>query len=248
MPFGKKRSRLNIEKLRDKSDMKKLVFLSVALVTVMLLSCGGGGRQKAEFQEDTVDVNDLIRDHTLYGLCSGVPSESKLKVVTDNGDTLLLDVTPARSANKMFGSVRPGDRLALMTNKAMNEANEVINLNYLLGDWVMPDPLDGSDEVGIRIKEGGVAESIEMTNITYRTWRIFNGKLEITSIREGGTESEETNYFDILKLSQDTLVYRTVDKPQDEMETLEYTRWKEKPAPDLHGLKLEEHQDEFMKM
>ena len=248
MPFGKKRSRLNIEKLRDKSDMKKLVFLSVALVTVMLLSCGGGGRQKAEFQEDTVDVNDLIRDHTLYGLCSGVPSESKLKVVTDNGDTLLLDVTPARSANKMFGSVRPGDRLALMTNKAMNEANEVINLNYLLGDWVMPDPLDGSDEVGIRIKEGGVAESIEMTNITYRTWRIFNGKLEITSIREGGTESEETNYFDILKLSQDTLVYRTVDKPQDEMETLEYTRWKEKPVPDLHGLKLEEHQDEFMKM
>ena len=248
MPFGKKRSRLNIEKLRDKSDMKKLVFLRVALVTVMLLSCGGGGRQKAEFQEDTVDVNDLIRDHTLYGLCSGVPSESKLKVVTDNGDTLLLDVTPARSANKMFGSVRPGDRLALMTNKAMNEANEVINLNYLLGDWVMPDPLDGSDEVGIRIKEGGVAESIEMTNITYRTWRIFNGKLEITSIREGGTESEETNYFDIIKLSQDTLVYRTVDKPQDEMETLEYTRWKEKPAPDLHGLKLEDHQDEFMKM
>jgi hypothetical protein len=112
----------------------------------------------------------------------------------------------------------------------------------------MPDPLDGSDEIGIRIKEGGVAESIEMTNITYRTWRIFNGKLEITSIREGGGEGEETNYFDILKLSQDTLIYRTINKPQDEIETFEYSRWKEKPTPDLHGLKLEEHQDEFMKM
>ena len=228
--------------------MKKLVFISVAVVAVMLLSCGGGGRQQAEFQEDTVDVNDLIRDHTVYGLCGGVPSESKLKVVTDNGDTLLLDVTPAIKDHKMFGSVRPGDRLALMINKEQTAANEVINLNYLLGDWVMPDPLDGSDEVGIRIKEGGVAESIEMTNITYRTWRIFNGKLEITSIREGGTEAEETNFFDILKLSQDTLVYRTIGKPQDETETMEYTRWKEKPKPDLHGLKLEEHQDEFMKM
>ena len=227
--------------------MKKLVFLGVAVAAVMLLSCGGG-RNQAEREKDSVDVNDLIRDHTLYGLCGGVPSASKLKVVTDNGDTLTLDVTLAKSDGRMFGYVRPGDRLALMVNKDQTAATQVINLNYLLGDWVMPDPLDGSDEVGIRIKEGGVAESIEMTNITYRTWRIFNGKLQITSIREGGTESEETNYYDILKLSQDTLVYRTIDKPQDETETFEYTRWKEKVAPNLHGLKLEEHQDEYMKL
>ena len=229
-------------------DMKKLLFLSVALAAVMFLSCGGGGRNHAEREEDSVDVNDLIRDHTVYGLCGGVPSATQLKVVTDNGDTLLLDVMQAKSDGKMFGAVRPGDRLALMTNKDQTEATEIINLNYLLGDWVMPDPLDGSDEVGIRIKDGGVAESIEMTNITYRTWRIFNGKLEITSIREGGTESEETNFYDILKLTQDTLIYRTIGKPQDETETLEYTRWKEKAAPDLHGLKLEEHQDEYMKL
>jgi len=228
--------------------MKKLVFLSVALATVMLLSCGGGGSHQAEREEDTVDVNDLIRDHTLYGLCGAILSASHLMVVADNGDTLTLDITPAQNNRKMLGTVRIGDRLAIMTNKSQTEATEVININYLLGDWVMPDPLDGSDEIGIRIKEGGVAESIEMTNITYRTWRIFNGRLEITSIREGGGQSEETNYYDILKLSQDTLIYKTIDKPQDEEETLEYTRWKEKPVPDLHGLKLEEHQDEFMKM
>ena len=228
--------------------MKKLVFLSVALATVMLLSCGGGSRHQAEREEDTVDVNDLIRDHTLYGLCGAIPSTSQLKVITDVGDTLTLDITPALENRKMLGSVKVGDRLAVMTNKNQTMATEVININLLLGNWVMPDPLDGSDEIGIRIKEGGVAESIEMTNITYRTWRIFNGKLEITSIREGGGEAEETNYFEILKLSQDTLVYRAIDKPQDEIETFEYSRWKEKPVPDLHGLKLEEHQDEFMKM
>lgn len=228
--------------------MKKLVFLSVAIAAVMLLSCGGGGRHQAEREEDTVDVNDLIRDHTLYGLCGGIPSTSHLLVVTDNGDTLTLDITRAQMDRKMLGAVRVGDRLAVMTNKKKTEATEVININLLLGDWVMPDPLDGSDEIGIRIKEGGVAESIEMTNITYRTWRIFNGKLEITSIRESSGEGEETNYYDILKLSQDTLVYKTIGKPQDEEETLEYSRWREKPAPDLHGLKLEEHQDEFMKM
>ena len=227
--------------------MKKLVFLSVAMAAMMMLSCGGNSHQ-AEREEDTVDVNDLIRDHTLYGLCGGIPSASVLKVITDSGDTLTLNVTRAQSDHKMLGSIKVGDRLAVMTNKNQTEATEVININLLLGDWVMPDPLDGSDEIGIRIKEGGVAESIEMTNITYRTWRIFNGQLEITSIREGGGQTEETNFFEILKLSHDTLVYKTIGKPQDEEETLEYTRWKEKPVPDLHGLKLEEHQDEYMKL
>ncbi|WP_084162897.1 lipocalin family protein [Prevotella sp. RM4] len=228
--------------------MKKLVFLSVAIAAVMLLSCGGSGRFQAEREEDTVDVNDLIRDHTLYGLCGAIPSTSLLKLITDTGDTLTVDITRAREEHKLLGSFRVGDRLALMTNKKQTEATEVININLLLGDWVMPDPLDGSDEIGIRIKEGGVAESIEMTNITYRTWRIFNGKLEITSIREGGGESEETNYFEILKLTGDTLIYKTIGKPQDEEETMEYSRWREKVQPDLHGLKLEEHQDEYMKL
>lgn len=228
--------------------MKKLVFLSVAMAAMMMLSCGGSNSHQAEREEDTVDAYDQIRDHTLYGLCGAIPSNSQLKVITDTGDTLALDITRAIENRKMLGSIRVGDRLAVMTNKNQTEATEVININLLLGDWVMPDPLDGSDEIGIRIKEGGVAESIEMTNITYRTWRIFNGKLEITSIREGGGEAEETNYFDILKLSSDTLVYKTIGKPQDEEETLEYSRWREKPEPDLHGLKLEEHQDEFMKM
>jgi hypothetical protein len=228
--------------------MKKLVILSVAMAAMMMLSCGGSNSHQAEREEDTVDAYDQIRDHTLYGLCGAIPSTSQLKVITDTGDTLALDITRAIENRKMLGSIRVGDRLAVMTNKNQTEATEVININLLLGDWVMPDPLDGSDEIGIRIKEGGVAESIEMTNITYRTWRIFNGKLEITSIREGGGEAEETNYFDILKLSSDTLVYKTIGKPQDEEETLEYSRWREKPEPDLHGLKLEEHQDEFMKM
>ena len=227
--------------------MKKLVFLSVAMAAMMMLSCGGRSHQ-AEREEDTVDVNDLIRDHTLYGLCAAIPSTSQLKVITDVGDTVTLDLTWALENRKMLGSVRVGDRLAVMTNKNQTEATEVININLLLGNWVMPDPLDGSDEVGIRLKEGGVAESIEMTNITYRTWRIFNGKLEITSIREGGEQAEETNYFEILKLSADTLVYKTIDKPQDEEETFEYSRWREKEQPDLHGLKLEDQQDDYMKL
>ena len=97
--------------------MKKLVFLSVAMAAVMIMSCGGMSRQQAEREEDTIDAYDQVRDHTLYGLCGGVVSASHLKVITDNGDTLTLNVSRAKGAQQIFGSVKPGDRLAIMTNK-----------------------------------------------------------------------------------------------------------------------------------
>lgn len=190
----------------------------------------------------------MPRDHTIYGLCGNGSSMNTLEVLTDNGDTLLLSMAPALEANKVFGGLEVGDRVAVMANAKRTEATEIINLNSLLGDWVMPDPIDGSDEVGIRIKEGGVAESIEMTNIYYRTWKIYDGKLEILSVREGGGDAEETNLYEILILGSDTLAYKTVGKSRDEEETFEYNRWKEKKKVDLRGLKLEDHNDEFMKM
>ena len=112
----------------------------------------------------------------------------------------------------------------------------------------MPDPIDGSAEVGIRIKEGGIAESIEMTNILYRTWKIVNGKLEILSVREGGGDQEELNLYEILTLGPDTLSYKTIDKASDEEETFEYTRYKDNKKTDLRGLQLEDTQDEFNKI
>lgn len=230
--------------------MKKLVYLGMFIAGVVAMgSCGGGKQPQPVAEEDTTSVEDVIpRDQTIYGLCGDGTAMNTLELLTDNGDTLNLSLTNANEAGKVFGGLQTGDRLAVLANKSRTEATIVINLNTLLGDWVMPDPIDGSSEVGIRIKEGGVAESIEMTNIIYRTWKIYNGKLEIISIREGGENEEELNLYDILTLDADTLAYKTIGKNRDEEETFEYSRWKEKPQVDLHGLQLEEHNDEFMKM
>ena len=112
----------------------------------------------------------------------------------------------------------------------------------------MPNPIDGSSEVGIRIKEGGIAESIDQSSIIYKTWKIFNGKLEILSQRDGGGDEEELNLYELVKLGPDSLVYKTMNKPREEMETFEYSRWKPKPKVDLHGLELEDTGDEFNKI
>ena len=229
--------------------MKKLVILSVAMTTVMLLSCGGKQQSQVEETQDSINIEDIVpRDHTIYGVCTDGTAMNTLEMVTDNGDTLLLSLTTAQEVGKVFGGLQVSDRVAVVADNAKKEAKLVINLNTLMGDWVMPDPIDGSSEIGIRIKEGGVAESIDQSVIVYRTWKIFNGELEIELMREGGGDEEEQNRYEILTLGPDTLAYRTLGKPRDETETFEYSRWKPKPKVDLHGQELEETNDEFNKI
>ena len=231
--------------------MKKFVFVGVMTAVMFSLgSCGGGKQQQQEeVSQDTTRVEDLgIMDRTIYGICTDGTAMNTLEMITDNGDTLTLSLTRAQESGKVLGGLQAADRVAVVANKAKTEAELVVNLNTLMGDWVMPDPIDGSSEIGIRIKEGGVAESIDQSTIIYRTWKIFNGNLDILLVREGGGDQEEENRYEILTLGPDTLVYRTVGKPHDETETFEYSRWKPKPKADLHGLELEETNDEFNKI
>lgn len=232
-------------------EMKKIVlFVMTAAVMLLSGSCGGGGNQpQAEAEPDSTTSEFTIpTDQTIYGICTDGTAMNTLEIITDSGDTLSLSLTNAQTSGKVFGGLQVADRVAVIANKAKTEAALVINLNTLMGDWVMPDPIDGSAEIGIRIKEGGVAESIDQSVIVYRTWKIFNGDLEILLVREGGGDEEEENRYEILTLGPDTLAYRTIGKPRDETETFEYSRWKPKPKVDLHGLELEETNDEFNKI
>ena len=227
--------------------MKKFLFFMAAASMTIMMSCGGKGGQQvvASQQEDTAAINSIPRDKTLYGLCGEGTAMNTLQLLRDNGDTLVLSITNAMEAGQVFGGLQVGDRIAVYANDNNSEAIIVINQNALLGDWVMPNPIDGSSEVGIRIKEGGVAESIDQSSIIYKTWKLFNGRLEILSQRDGGGDEEELNLYEIVKLGADSLVYRTLNKPREEMETFEYSRWKEPEQMDLHGLQLEDAADEF---
>ena len=69
-----------------------------------------------------------------------------LQLITDTGDTLQLDLTAARDNDQVFGGLQVGDRMAVIANDERTEAVMVINQVALLGNWVMPNPIDGSDE------------------------------------------------------------------------------------------------------
>ena len=208
------------------ANRTSLWLLATVFASLTILGCGGKKNQQDAPSEEEIEETQvwLNQDSTIYGLCGDGSAMNTLQLITDTGDTLNLSVAEAKDQNHVLGGYSVGDRMAVLTDRNRTMATLVINQSELLGNWVMPNPLDGSNETGISIREGGIAESIEQSIIIYRTWRIINGLLEIVSIREGGGEEEETNVYEILSLGNDSLVYKTVGKPREEEETFEYSR------------------------
>ena len=200
--------------------MKRIELFAVAAAALLTVQgCGNKGQQQqVVYDEEPTAYSPINRDSTVYGLCAEGSAMNTLQLFTDNGDTLNLNLMEARDNGMVMGGYSVGDRMAVVTDEQRNSAVLVINMSALLGDWVMPNPLDGSSEVGISIKEGGIVEGIEQSYVIYRTWKIFNGKLELVSMREGGAGEEEINLYDIVSLTPDSLVFK------DEEDVFEYGR------------------------
>ena len=221
--------------------MKRFSWIVLTIVAVVMTICSCGGKtQPVPFDNgDSTDMSAL-QDPTIYGICGEGSAMNTMQVVTDLGDTIQLDITYARENNKVFGGLQAGDRMAVVPNAKKTEALIVINQAALLGNWVMPNPLDGSDEVGFRIKEGGIVEGIEQSTLTYKTWRLIRGKLELVAVREGGGEDEEIGLYDIVTLAPDSLILKEGD------DLYEYGRQQmKKPDSDI---KLEEASEDDYKI
>jgi len=201
--------------------MRKVLYLGIAaLAAAIVMSCGKKTeRPDNDDLRDSTDIPQAVLP-TVYGIVASTSSGDTLKLIIDNGDTLTINIAKAREEQRFMGKIIEGDRMILQTNEQMTIAESVINQNMLLGDWVMPDPIDGSSEIGISIKEGGIVEGIDQSAITYRTWKIVDGQIEIVSIRDGGGQEEETNYYNIVKLTEDSLTF------SNDEDSYEYSRQK----------------------
>ena len=195
--------------------MKKLFFPVIFLA--LMVSCKDTPKQQASQESDELEVEYAFRDSTIYGFCGEGSAMNTLQIITDTGDTITVSVTKARDRNKVLGGYAVGDEIAVLVNKDSTEASLVINKSVLHGDWIMPNPIDGSSETGIKILPGGLAESIDQSSIIYKSWRIFNGLLQIQATREDGIDMEEYLMYNIIKLTSDSLVI------SDEDDTYEYT-------------------------
>ncbi len=188
--------------------MKKLELAGIVAVCGLTAACGNKAQQVAPTDGADTTVVVVNQNRTVFGICGDGSAMNTIQLITDSGDTLSLDVSEARENDKVFGGYGSGDKMAVLVNEDKTGAELVVNESTLLGSWVMPNPIDGSSIVGIALKDGGIAESIDQSTIVYRTWRIVDGRIEIQSMREGGGDEEETNVYDLVKLDADSLIYK----------------------------------------
>ena len=193
--------------------MRKTMLLALGAIIVMgFAACGNKQQQQPQASSDTTLVDSSkIKDVTIFGLCGENAAMNSLQLMTDMGDTICLNIEEARENNQVFGNYAPGDRLAILISPDYKNVKMVINESVLMGTWMMPNPIDGSDEVGISIKDGGIAESVQQSSNYYKTWKIIDGKLELTLVREGGGDQQETAWYTIDKLDADSLVFHDSD-------------------------------------
>lgn len=195
--------------------MKKTVLALMAVATIMI-GCKNV-EKRVPFEE--VNVDYILKDSTIYGFCGQRSDASILELITDAGDTLLINVEAARDQKLVLGEYTTGDEMAVVPNVDSTAAVMVVNRSTLYGNWVMPNPIDGSSETGISLQKGGTAEGIDQTTIVYRSWRLFNGQLKILADRDDGIGSEDELVFKIKELTNDILTL--VD---DDDDVYEYTR------------------------
>lgn len=190
----------------------RLTLSLMSFFTLILMSCGGG-QQKVETEWIDVDTTTVFFSETIYGVCGSGTSMNNLQVLTDTGDTIDVDISTAKEKEMVYGGLSVGDQVAitLIPNSDEKIAYNVINLASLMGDWVTPNPLDGSGYVGISLNEGGIAKGIDQTTLEYRSWRISNGNLLVVSIPDGGGQLEETDTLSLVKITPDSLVVLSHD-------------------------------------
>ena len=202
--------------------MRSTTFRNVFLALAVIAATACGQKRNtvvAEAEQAAAPRAAVVdKDSTVYGLCATGTQGDQLRFVTDLGVSIKLNVAAARQENKLLGGLRVGDRLAVVMNDDSTVARSVVNVSTLMGDWVQISPLDGASEVGFRVKEGGIAESIEQSDIIYRTWRVFSNRLELVWQREGGGSADEKMEYTLLYLTDDSLSIR------DNEDAYEYTR------------------------
>ena len=202
---------------------------------ILLAGCGESLNKKVPFEE--VNIAEVVRDTMLYGFCGEGSAMNTLQIITDANDTITLNVAAAKDKNMVFGGYAVGDEMAVAVDKDTTMATMVINKSALHGNWVQPNPIDGSSETGISILKGGEAESIDQSSIVYKSWRLFNGKLQVVATRNDGIDLEEVLEFTIKKVTPDSLIIA------DSEDTYEYGRQTFKPEEDL-GIELDEGSEE----
>lgn len=122
--------------------MKRLVYMMMALVVLFAAnSCKDKKTTQVISATDSLDLEEVADDSTIYGVCGEGTSMHNLELISDEGDTLSVFIDDEQP-DIVQGGLLAGDRIALIGYKAQDGemmAQKIINLTSLLGKWTSLD-------------------------------------------------------------------------------------------------------------
>lgn len=153
--------------------------------------------------DTSMRIVDTEPDSMYYGICLETIGRDSILFLSDNGDSTWLTMS---ATARRIGTVEADSRLAIIkTTKTGNEVSLFVNLSMLMGQWVQPDPVSAGNLTGFMLAEGGAAQGLNIAEFNYDNWRIFNGKLLLDITYEEGFGTSETDTFNIMRLTSDSL-------------------------------------------
>lgn len=156
--------------------MKQLsVIITIAVTIFTLGSCASKSNQYSSKSQSTNDtVFGLVGPgsamHTLQ-LCQSHPIDTLWFYIDDS--------TNVSNANLLIGN--PTEVIFRKTKQG-NEAIKIVgNSTYAnaIGQWTMPDPIAPDKVMGIDIEINGIAHSIRMATLVYKSWELSGEKNQI---------------------------------------------------------------------
>src|SRR5574344_2459571 len=169
--------------------MRYLCIRFRVLVVALLVSCSSKPQTQSETEVEQVVVpSDKVVEGTI--LEAGT-SMNNLTLLTASGDTLSFSTVECLDDGLLIGEIKSGSiaQVAYMEgvegDTTIQTAKSVVVISDLYGSWVEPNPIEQNSNQGVKIEENGVASSINMNTLTYKSWMISRGRLVLNSESEG---------------------------------------------------------------
>jgi len=185
---------MKLNKTKTNKYMKKLIVVALPLLVAAFLIAGCKDKNKNNVGDgiDSTDVELMVSDSTVYGVCGENTAMHSLELITDAGDSMQFVLNEDENGDvNVVGGLLAGDRLAVVEGPETDGervAEKVINLTTLLGKWTS---LDKNFEIE---EDGTVKSTVQAEQNPWTNWRIVNGRLVLNR-----------DTFDIDNLGSDSL-------------------------------------------
>ena len=185
---------MKLNKTKTNTYMKKLIVVALPLLVAAFLIAGCKDKNKNNVGDgiDSTDVELMVSDSTVYGVCGENTAMHSLELITDAGDTLRFVLNEDENGDvNVLGGLLAGDRLAVVEGPEVDGeklAKKVINITTLLGKWTS---LDKNFEIQ---DDGTVRSTVQAEKNPWTSWKIVNGRLVLNR-----------DTFDINNLGSDSL-------------------------------------------